>query len=59
MQESTDDKSTRRIVTAQQWLTDKITEARRNRFYGDVVLLLRFADGLCLMGEQSVHEKTR
>ena len=59
MHESTDSKSTRRIATAQQWLVDRITEARRNGFYGDIVLVLRFADGQCIMGEQSVHEKTR
>ncbi|MBS0207088.1 MAG: hypothetical protein JSS49_29785 [Planctomycetes bacterium] len=59
MHESTDVKSTRRIAAAQQWLTDRITEARRNRFYGEIALLLRFVDGQCIMGEQSVHEKTK
>lgn len=54
-----DDTTSRRIGAIQRWLANKASELRGSGFYGELSVTLKFEDGQCVLGEQSVKEKTK
>lgn len=51
--------SPKRIAAAQRWLSDRVIEARRAGFYGEITVNLKFEAGHCVLFEQIVRETVK
>lgn len=57
--EQIQNRTLRNITAAQRWLSEKTSEARREEFFGELVVRLKFEDGQCVLGEQTVVVRTK
>lgn len=54
-----DDRSTQRVELQQRWLADTVIQVRRQSFYGELTVSLKFEDGQCVYGEHTIRERIK